>query len=210
MDKESVRDRIRAADSAYVLWRQASMSERAACMREAVLILENEKERLAALMATEMGKPIRDGRAEIEKCAWVCRYYAEEAANMLAPEIAPTDARKSYVTFAPLGVILAVMPWNYPFCQVFRFAAPALMAGNAAVLKHASNVPGCARCAWAIPCKRRPRSVPRPALTCGTTCTGRCAAASTRAPAASWEEKSPAARVFASIVLTWQARAAYT
>jgi succinate-semialdehyde dehydrogenase/glutarate-semialdehyde dehydrogenase len=91
-----------------------------------------------------MGKPIRDGRAEAEKCAWVCEYYAEQAEAFLQPEIIPTDASKSFVTFQPSGVVLAVMPWNFPFWQVFRFAAPALMAGNTGVLKHASNVPGCA------------------------------------------------------------------
>jgi succinate-semialdehyde dehydrogenase/glutarate-semialdehyde dehydrogenase len=91
-----------------------------------------------------MGKPVRDGRAEAEKCAWVCEYYAENAEAFLQPEVIPTDARKSFVTFQPVGVVLAVMPWNFPFWQVFRFAAPALMAGNTGVLKHASNVPGCA------------------------------------------------------------------
>jgi succinate-semialdehyde dehydrogenase/glutarate-semialdehyde dehydrogenase len=99
---------------------------------------------LATLMALEMGKPVRQGRAEIEKCAWVCEYYAEHAARFLAPETVATDARRSFVTFQPLGVVLAVMPWNFPFWQVFRFAAPALMAGNAGLLKHASNVCGCA------------------------------------------------------------------
>jgi succinate-semialdehyde dehydrogenase/glutarate-semialdehyde dehydrogenase len=91
-----------------------------------------------------MGKPVRDGVAEAEKCAWVCEHYAERTPAYLAPELVPTDASRACVTFQPLGVVLAVMPWNFPFWQVFRFAAPALMAGNAAVLKHASNVPGCA------------------------------------------------------------------
>jgi len=95
------------------------------------------------LIAIEMGKPVRDGWTEIEKCAWVCDYYADNALTALQPETIRTDARRSYISFKPLGVILAIMPWNYPFWQVFRFAAPALMAGNAAVLKHASNVPGC-------------------------------------------------------------------
>src|SRR3989440_10063648 len=95
-------------------------------------------------MAEEMGKPIRDGIAEIQKCAGGCDYFAENAERFLAPEPVATEARKSYVAFNPLGVVLAVMPWNFPFWQVFRFAAPGLMAGNAAVLKHASKVPGCA------------------------------------------------------------------
>ena len=105
-------------------------------------ILREKANEYAVLMAQEMGKPIRDGRAEAEKCAWACEYYAENAAAFLQPEVIPTDASKSFVTFQPLGVVLAVMPWNFPFWQVFRFAAPALMAGNTGVLKHASNVPG--------------------------------------------------------------------
>jgi succinate-semialdehyde dehydrogenase/glutarate-semialdehyde dehydrogenase len=113
-------------------------------MREAARLLRNQANNLAILMAMEMGKPIVEGRKEIEKCASVCEYYSKNAAGLLAPEIVRTDAIKSFVSFQPLGVILAVMPWNFPFWQVFRFAAPALMAGNAAVLKHASNVPGSA------------------------------------------------------------------
>jgi len=99
---------------------------------------------LAELMAREMGKPVRDGVAEAQKCATACEHYAEHAERLLAREPVATEAHKSFVTFNPLGVVLAVMPWNFPFWQVFRFAAPGLMAGNAAVLKHASNVPGCA------------------------------------------------------------------
>ena len=144
MDAKTIRQRIEASHQAYQIWRNTDMPERAKCLRRTAQVLESEKEVHAALMAREMGKPIRDGRAEIDKCAWVCRYYADHAPEMLKPEPVDTDAEKSYVVFPPLGVVLAIMPWNYPFWQVFRFAAPALMAGNAALLKHASNVPGCA------------------------------------------------------------------
>jgi succinate-semialdehyde dehydrogenase/glutarate-semialdehyde dehydrogenase len=126
------------------------MASRTAPLREAAQILESEKEGHASLMALEMGKPIGDGRAEIEKCAWLCRHYANYAAEMLTAEDIPTDAQRSYVVFTPLGVILGVMPWNYPFWQVFRFAVPAMAAGNAALLKHASNVPGCALAIQAV------------------------------------------------------------
>jgi succinate-semialdehyde dehydrogenase / glutarate-semialdehyde dehydrogenase len=125
-------------------WRETTFEER----RESMLVvadrLEDEKHALAALMADEMGKVLSQGVAEIEKCAWVCRYYAEHAESFLAREAVETGAYKSFVDFRPLGVILAIMPWNYPFWQVFRFAAPTLMAGNGALLKHAPNVIGCA------------------------------------------------------------------
>jgi succinate-semialdehyde dehydrogenase/glutarate-semialdehyde dehydrogenase len=113
-------------------------------MRAAALRLEANKDELARLMALEMGKPLAAGRAEIEKCAATCRFYAEEAASFLADEPVATEASKSFIAYQPLGPVLAVMPWNFPFWQVFRFAAPALMAGNVGVLKHASNVTGCA------------------------------------------------------------------
>jgi succinate-semialdehyde dehydrogenase/glutarate-semialdehyde dehydrogenase len=125
-------------------WRRTSIRSRAPLMRQAAQVLRSNVAEHARLMAQEMGKPIRDGEAEIEKCAIGRDYYAEHAEHFLAPEMVRTDARKSFVGFQPLGVVLAVMPWNFPFWQVFRFAAPGLMAGNAAVLKHASNVPGCA------------------------------------------------------------------
>jgi len=142
--------RIRQAHAAYQAWRETSFAERAALFRKASGILLENKGEYSRMMALQMGKPVRDGRAEIEKCAWGCDYFGDHAAEMLAPETIRTDASKSYISFEPLGVVLAVMPWNYPFWQVFRFAAPALMAGNAAVLKHASNVPDCAAAIEAI------------------------------------------------------------
>jgi succinate-semialdehyde dehydrogenase/glutarate-semialdehyde dehydrogenase len=131
-------------DEAFGSWRRTSFSERARLMRAAAQVLRARTDEYARLMAEEMGKPIREGRAEAEKCAWVCEYYAESAEGFLSREPIETDARQSFVSFEPLGVVLAVMPWNFPFWQVFRFAAPGLMAGNTGVLKHASNVPGCA------------------------------------------------------------------
>jgi len=125
-------------------WRRTSFSERSAFMKNAAEVLRARSGEFARLMALEMGKILREGRAEAEKCAWVCDYYAENAEAFLEPEVIQTDAARSFVMFQPLGVVLAVMPWNFPFWQVFRFAAPALMAGNVGVLKHASNVPGCA------------------------------------------------------------------
>jgi succinate-semialdehyde dehydrogenase/glutarate-semialdehyde dehydrogenase len=135
---------LAAARIAFPGWRETSFSERAPLLRAAARGLRERREELARLMALEMGKPLAQGRAEADKCAWVCEHYAEGAERFLAPETIPTDATRSYVSFAPLGLVLAVMPWNFPLWQVFRFAAPALMAGNVAVLKHASNVCGCA------------------------------------------------------------------
>jgi succinate-semialdehyde dehydrogenase/glutarate-semialdehyde dehydrogenase len=135
---------VQHADRAFGAWRGTAFDERARLMRRAAGILRERAGAYARLMAEEMGKPVRDGRAEAEKCAWVCDYYAEHAELFLADEPVETDASASFVAFRPLGVVLAVMPWNFPFWQVFRFAAPGLMAGNAGLLKHASNVPGCA------------------------------------------------------------------
>jgi succinate-semialdehyde dehydrogenase / glutarate-semialdehyde dehydrogenase len=144
MTPEEVRGIIDKAHQAYLDWRLTSFRSRAALIRQAAQVLRSNAAEYARLMAEEMGKPVRDGVAEVQKCAVGCDYYAENAERILAPDITKTQARKSFVTFQPLGVVLAVMPWNFPFWQVFRFAAPGLMAGNAAVLKHASNVPGCA------------------------------------------------------------------
>ena len=135
---------VESVHAAALDWRRASYADRAVPMRKAAEILRKEARDFAHLMAREMGKPVRDGVAEAQKCATACDYFAEHAARFLAREVVKTEARSSFVTFNPLGVVLAVMPWNFPFWQVFRFAAPGVMAGNAAVLKHASNVPGCA------------------------------------------------------------------
>ncbi len=139
-----VRERLARAQAAHVSWRDVEMGARAAHLKRVAQQLRSRKDEYAMLMTREMGKPISEGVAEAEKCAWVCDYYAEHAAAFLAPEQVETDAARSHVICRPLGVVLAVMPWNFPFWQVLRFAAPAVMAGNAGVLKHASNVPGCA------------------------------------------------------------------
>lgn len=135
---------IEAAENAFQDWKRQSFAQRAKRLNAAAARLRENRDGYARLMALEMGKPLRDGRAECDKCAWVCEYFAQQAESMLAPEPIDSDAASSFVVFPPLGVVLAIMPWNYPFWQVFRFAAPALMAGNTAILKHASNVPGCA------------------------------------------------------------------
>ena len=128
---------------AYLSWQKTPFSVRALKLQRAANELKKRREEFARLMTLEMGKPISQGRSEIDKCALGCEYYVQHARKFLANEIIKSDAVRSYVAYRPLGVVLAVMPWNFPFWQVFRFAAPALMAGNAAVLKHASNVSGC-------------------------------------------------------------------
>lgn len=132
------------AQQAFSKWRKYPFESRAFKMREVAGLLQERKEDLAALITGEMGKLITEARSEIEKCAWVCKYYADHAQEFLAETDIKSDASRSFVTCEPLGIILGVMPWNFPFWQVFRYAAPTLMAGNAALLKHASNVPGCA------------------------------------------------------------------
>ena len=125
-------------------WAATTFAHRAGVLRRAAVLLREREDALARLMALEMGKPIADGRAEARKCATCCEYYAEHAEAFLADELVKTDAGRSFISYQPLGVVLAVMPWNFPFWQVVRFAAPALMAGNVGLLKHASNVPQCA------------------------------------------------------------------
>ncbi|WP_203295710.1 NAD-dependent succinate-semialdehyde dehydrogenase [Luteirhabdus pelagi] len=142
--KKETENALIEADKRFHSWRETSFAERKNLMMAAARELEKNKREYGETMTQEMGKPIRQAIAEIEKCAWVCEYYAENAEEHLSDEVIKTDASKSYVSYEPLGVVLAVMPWNYPFWQVFRFAAPALMAGNIAVLKHASNVFGSA------------------------------------------------------------------
>ncbi len=144
LSQSEVEDKISRADQAFQSYRKTSYTIRAGMMIKAADILEKEKLQFAVFMTKEMGKPLWSASEEVLKCAWACRYYAENAERFLADEIISTTALKSYLHYQPLGIILAVMPWNFPFWQVFRFAAPALMAGNVGLLKHASNVPQCA------------------------------------------------------------------
>ena len=141
---EEVDMKIYKTHQSWLLWKEFRFEERADLMSATARVLRSKKRYLAELMALEMGKPLKAGEGEIEKCAKCCEYYAEQSASFLKPEFIETEASKSYVNFQPLGVILAIMPWNFPFWQAFRFIAPSLMAGNCAVLKHASNVSGCA------------------------------------------------------------------
>ena len=139
-----VKEIVEAAHNAYLSWRDLSFAEKSKLMHKAAEVLHKNIDKYAKLITIEMGKVIKESRAEVEKCARVCEYYADNTEEFLADEIIETDASKSMAVFQPIGAVLAVMPWNFPFWQVFRFAAPALMAGNVGVLKHASNVPGCA------------------------------------------------------------------
>ena len=139
-----IETKLALAQSTFEQYRYTTFEERSQWLNRAADILEKDKLKFAQIMTTEMGKPLQSAIAEAEKCAKVCRFYAEKASEFLADVVIDSDASKSYVAYQPLGVILAVMPWNFPFWQVFRFAAPALMAGNVGILKHASNVPQCA------------------------------------------------------------------
>ncbi len=144
INADTAKATIETAEKAFQQWKKTTFKERAVYMHKLAEILENNKAEYAQLMTAEMGKTFAQAIKEVEKCALVCNYYGEKAEALLANETVRTEASKSYVTFQPLGVVLAVMPWNFPFYQVIRFAAPAVMAGNTGVLKHASNVQGCA------------------------------------------------------------------
>lgn len=146
LSPETIQLKLAQSESAFQSYRHTSFDERRQWLLRAAEMLEDpdKSQQYAALMTLEMGKPIQEARGEVKKCAWVCRYYAEQAPLFLASQTIETDAQESWVCYQPLGIILAVMPWNFPFWQVFRFAAPALMAGNVGILKHASNVPQCA------------------------------------------------------------------
>src|SRR5499427_3442808 len=141
---EAVESKIRLAAETFREYRKTSFAQRAQMMKRAAEILESEKQAFGRLMTLEMGKTLRSAIQEAEKSAFGCRYYAENAERFLADEEARTNATRSFVRYQPIGPVLAIMPWNFPFWQVFRFAAPALMAGNVGLLKHASNVPQCA------------------------------------------------------------------
>ncbi len=144
LTNEEIESKLQLATEEFPRFSKLTFAERARMMLNAAGILERDKEDLGRLMTTEMGKTFRSAVDEAVKCAWACRHYAENAAQYLADEEVPTNAKRSYVKYQPMGVILAVMPWNFPFWQVFRFIAPGLMAGNVGLLKHASNVPQCA------------------------------------------------------------------
>ncbi len=144
MSETEVDKILLTSNQEFLSWRKTDFNLRSSKMKKAAEVLRSKKNKWADIMTLEMGKPIAQSISEVEKCAWVCDYFADNAEKFLSDEFIETDATKSFVTYKPLGVILAIMPWNFPFWQVFRFAAPNLMAGNAGVLKHSSNVMGCA------------------------------------------------------------------
>ena len=142
--ESEVAERLERAEGAFAAWRKVPFAERARLMRAAGDLLRDRAGDYGRLITEEMGKPVAAAEGEVDKCAWVCEFYAENAERFLSPEPVGTDASRSLVRYDPLGPVLAIMPWNFPFWQVFRFAAPALMAGNVGLLKHAGNVPGTA------------------------------------------------------------------
>ena len=144
LSAQQIEQKLQIAADTFRSYRRTPFADRSRMMLRAAEILDSEKQEFGRTMTAEMGKPLKAAIGEAEKCAWVCRYYAENAERHLADQVVETTAKKSYVHFQPIGPVLAVMPWNFPFWQVFRFAAPALMAGNVGLLKHSSNVPQCA------------------------------------------------------------------
>lgn len=140
LSSNEIKEKLEIAQNEYLSWKETSFSDRAKLMLKLSALIKDQKQELAELATKEMGKPINQAIGEVEKCAWLCEFYAEEAEEILAPEIIKSDASESFVRFDPLGVVLAVMPWNFPYWQVFRFIVPAAMAGNVGILKHASNV----------------------------------------------------------------------
>lgn len=144
LNEQEVNEKIEQTHKAWLSWRKTNHEERRALMTKLAEILRSRKEDLAVLITNEMGKPLKQSKAEVEKCAICCEYYAVNGEHILADQVIETEATKSYASFQPLGVVLGVMPWNFPFFQMFRFLVPTLIAGNCGVLKHASNVPGCA------------------------------------------------------------------
>lgn len=143
LSAEQIEEKLRLAAGAFERYRRTTFAQRAECMWRAAEIFQAERDTLGRLATLEMGKPLAAAVSEVDKCAWVCRHYAEHAERMLADQ--PVDGVRSCIRYQPLGAVLAVMPWNFPYWQVFRFVAPGLMAGNVGLLKHASNVP---QCAW--------------------------------------------------------------
>lgn len=145
MDAAKINECIHAAEKAYGFWKETSFEQRATVLKNAATILKRDRDALATLITNEMGKVIAEAKGEVEKCAYVCEYYAEHAEQFLKDEPHEAGYEKSFVTYEPIGAVLAIMPWNFPFWQVFRYAAPTLMAGNVTMLKHAPNVCGCAK-----------------------------------------------------------------
>ncbi|WP_313805533.1 NAD-dependent succinate-semialdehyde dehydrogenase [Flavobacterium sp.] len=142
--------KLNTAQEAFLYWKRTPLTTRTASLLQLKTVLQTKREQLATLITKEMHKPITQSLAEIDKCTWLCQYYADNAPQFLTPKTIVTDAHESYITYEPLGTILGVMPWNFPFWQVFRFAVPTVMAGNTVVVKHASNVPECAEAIEAL------------------------------------------------------------
>lgn len=142
--KEEIDTVLKTGEKTFKTWKKTAIKERTSLLKKLAKQLENKREDLSALMTAEMGKPIAQSRAEIDKCIWLCDFYAKNADNFLSDAIIDTEAQESFISYDPIGGVLAVMPWNYPFWQVFRFAVPTITAGNVGVLKHAANVTGCA------------------------------------------------------------------